>query len=272
MNTKKLEAYITNSFNMTVKDFMRQMVEIKGLVDKEIAEMLNVSIRSVWNIRKEYGLKKAVISLRRFEKRYGPNAITRFKTIIEDPSSSLADVGRHFGFTRENARQIYKKIYGCPYSETYRKKIIIRRVKADSLRLNSSRLIHFREVKDKITDFGLNPKINVKSNSYSLMTENGLRVAFMYTSNLIEVGNRRYFQVNPVSKLKQGCDFFILACLNNGNKNYYVIPNKVMPKKGTMVPASSNGANGKYSQFRDAWHLLTADLNKIAVHKTKYDG
>lgn len=258
MNNKKIEDYITNSFKMTVKDFMRQMVEVKGLVDKEIAEMLNVSIRSVWNIRREYGLKKAGISLRRFEKRYGPNAITRFKTIIEDPSSSLADVGRHFGFSRENARQIYKKIYGFPYTETYKEKVISRRLKADSLKFNSGRLIHFKEVKNKISDIGLNPEVKFKSNSYSLTTENGFRVAVMYTSNLIEVGNKKYFQVNPVSKQKQDCDFFIIACLNNGNKNYYVIPNKVMPKKGTMIQASLNYANGKYSKFRDAWHLLAA--------------
>lgn len=259
MNTKKLEAYITNSFKMTVKDFMRQMVEVKALVDREIAEMLNVSIRSVWNIRREYGLKKVGISLRRFEKSYGPDAVRRFKTIIENPFLSLADVGRHFGFTRENARQIYKKIYVSPYTETYKKKMLVKRLEADSLKFNSGRLIHFREVKDKITDIGLNPKIKFKSNSYSLMTQNGFRLAVMHTSNLIEVGNKRYFQVNPVSKLKQDCDFFILACLNNGNKTHYVIPNKVMPKKGTMIPASSNGANGKYSQFRDAWHLLASN-------------
>ena len=84
MNNKKIEDYITNSFNMTMQDFMRQMVEVKGLVDKEIAEILNVSIRFVWNIRNEYGLKKARASLRRFEKRYGSNAIAKFKIIIEN--------------------------------------------------------------------------------------------------------------------------------------------------------------------------------------------
>jgi hypothetical protein len=258
MNNQKLEAYVKTSFNMPMQDFIKQMVQVKGLFDREIAEMLNISIRSVWNIRKEYGLKKTGISLRRFEKRYGPNAMAEFKAIIKNPSSSLADVGRHFGFSRENARQIYKKIYGKPYSETYKKKVLIRREKADSHKFNSGRLIHFKEVKNKIADIGLNPEIKFKSNSYSLMTENGFKVAVMHTSNLIDVGNKKYFQVNPVGKLKQDCDFFILACLNNGNRTYYVIPNKDMPKNGTMIPALSNDANGKYSRLRDAWHLLAA--------------
>lgn len=256
MKKKKLEAYITNSFNMNVEDFMRQMVEINGLVDKEIAEMLNVSIRSVWNIRKEYRLRKTGITLRRIERRYGPNAISRFKTIIEDPSSSLADVGRHFGFSRENARQIYKKIYGRPYTKTDKKKMLIRRVKADSLKFSSGRLIHFKKVKDKLTNIGLDPKIQNKARSHFLLTKNGLKVGVINTSNLIDVGNKKYFHVNQVRKLREGCDFFILACRNNGNKTYYIIPNKVMPKKGTMIQASSNDTDGKYSLLRDAWHLL----------------
>ncbi len=259
MKKSEIESYVKTSFNMTMQDFMRQMVEVKGLVDKEIAEILNVSIRFVWNIRNEYGLKKARASLRRFEKRYGSNAIGKFKIIIENPSLSLADVGRHFGFTRENARQIYRKIYGRPYAETYKKKILTRREKADSLKFSSGRLIHLKKIKDKLTNIGLDPKIQNKARSHFLLTKNGLRVGVINTSNLVQVGDKIYFQVNRVSKQKQDCDFFIIACLNNGNKHYYVIPNKVMPKKGTMIPASSNNANIKYSQFRDAWHLLVSN-------------
>lgn len=261
MKEKKLEAYVKTSFNMPMQDFIKQMAHVKGLFDREIAEILNISIRSVWNIRKEYGVKKTGISLRRFEKRYGPNAIAEFKAIIKNPSSSLADVGRHFGFSRENARQIYKKIYGKPYTEAYKKKVLIRREKADSHKFNSGRLMQFKEVKNKIADIGLNPEIQNKGKSYFLLINNYLRAGVIKTSKIVEVRNKRYFQVNRVSKLKQGCDFFILACLNNGNKTYYVIPNKDMPKNGTMIPALSNGAHDKYLRFKDAWHLLASNLS-----------
>ena len=99
---------------MTVKDFMRHMAEVRRHADREIADMHNVTIPTVRKIRRRYGIKRTDSSLRLFEQRYGPNAVRSFKRIIEDASSSLADVGRHFGFTREYARQIYKKIYGFP--------------------------------------------------------------------------------------------------------------------------------------------------------------
>ena len=47
--------------------------------------------------------------------------------IIESPHSSLADVARHFGFSREYARQVYKNIYGHPYTKVYREKLEIRK-------------------------------------------------------------------------------------------------------------------------------------------------
>ena len=102
---------------MTVKDFMRHMAEVRCHADREIADMHNVTIptvRKIRKIRRRYGIKRTDSSLRLFEQRYGPKAVRSFKRIIEDASSSLADVGRHFGFTREYARQIYKKIYGFP--------------------------------------------------------------------------------------------------------------------------------------------------------------
>jgi len=265
MKKTELESYVKMSFNMTIKDFMKQRVESDGLVDREIANILDVSIPTARNLRKRYGIKRADSSLRRFERSYGPEAVRRFKCIIEDSSSSLADVGRHFGFTRENARWIYKKIYRSPYTEAYKKKILLRRLKADSLKFSSSRLMHLKKVKDKITNMGLDPTILVEAKSHVLVTNNNLRVAVMYSSKLRQIGNKKYFYANVINKQRQGCDFFILSYLNNGNSTYYIIPNEIMPKKGSMIPVSSNNTNGKYSRFKDAWHLLVS-INSYYSH------
>lgn len=265
MKITELESYVKMSSNMTIKDFMKQRVESDGLVDREIANILGVSIPTVRKLRKWYGIKRADSSLRWFERSYGQGAVRRFKCIIEDSSSSLADVGRHFGFTRENARRIYKKIYRSPYTEAYKKKILLRRLKADSLKFSSSRLRHLKRVKDKITTMGLDPTILVEAKSHVLVTNNNLRVAVMYRSKLLQIKNKKYFPLNVVSKQRQDCDFFILYHLNNGDSTYYIIPNEIMPKKGSMIPISSEDTNGKYSKFKDAWHLLVS-INAYYSH------
>ena len=74
----------------------------------------------------------------------------------------------------------------------------------------------------------------------------------MSSSKLRQIGNKKYFPINAVSKQRRGCDFFILSYLNNGDNSYYIIPNECMPKEGAMIAISSNNTNGKYSRFKDA--------------------
>jgi len=257
MKKTQLESYVKQSFHMTTKDFMKQRVEKDGLTDREISHILHISWSTVGNLRRQFGLKKLPPFYRHFERRYGPGAVKRFKAIIEDPSTSLADVGRSFGFTRETARQIYQKIYGFPYTEAYRQKLLHRRSKADSLKFSSSRrLIHLKTVKDKLTTMGLDPTIVVQGNSHLLVTNNNLRVAVFYNAKLRQTGTKKYFAVKALHKQKQGCDVFILTYLNNGVRGYYIIPNKCMPRKGTLIAISADDTNGKYTRFKDAWHLL----------------
>jgi len=256
MKKTQLESFVKRSFHMTVKDFMKQRVGRDGLADRDIAHILHISASTVGNLLREYGIRRPHPFFRRFERSYGPGAVKRFKAIIEDPSTSLADVGRQFGFTRETARQIYQKIYGFPYTEAYRQKLLRRRSKADSLKFSSRRLIHLKTVKDKLTTMGLNPTIVVQGNSHLLVTNNNLRVAVFYNSKLRQIGTKKYFAVKALHKQKQGCDVFILAYLNKGVRDYYIIPNRYMPKEGTLIAISADDTNGKYTRFKDAWHLL----------------
>jgi hypothetical protein len=256
MKKTQLESFVKRSFHMTVRDFMKQKVERDGLTDTEISHILHIHWSTVGNLRRQFGLKKPHPFFRHFERSYGPGAVRRFKAIIEDPSTSLADVGRSFGFTRETARQIYQKIYGFPYTEAYRQKLLRRRSKPDSLKFSSRRLIHLKTVKDKLTTMGLDPTIVVQGNSHLLVTNNNLRVAVFYNSKLRQTGTKKYFAVKALHKQKQGCDVFILTYLDKGVRGYYIIPNRYMPRKGTLIAISADDTNGKYTQFKDAWHLL----------------
>jgi len=256
MKKMHLEARIKTPSNGSAKDLMRHMAEVRRLSDKEIADVINVSISTVRKTRKRYRIERVDSSLRRFEERYGPDAVRRFKSIIEEPRSSLADVGRHLGFTREYARQIYRKIYGFPYTQTYRNKIALKRLEADSLKFSSGRLLHLKGAKDRIANMGLDPRILIESKAHILKTNNNHAVAVICASKLRRIKNTKYFPVAKLSKQRQACDFFILTCLNNGDSIYYIIPGEVMPRKGALITVSSNNGNNKYSMFKDAWHLL----------------
>jgi hypothetical protein len=67
-------------------------------------------------LRDTFGLKRVNGFSRRFEKRYGEGAIDKFKCLIEDPGNSLAHVAGHFGFSRQYAWEVYRQIYGFPWS------------------------------------------------------------------------------------------------------------------------------------------------------------
>jgi ribosomal protein S24E len=256
MNKAELESYVKRSFHLTLKDFLKQRIEGDGFFDREIADTLHVSISTAHKLRKQYGIKKADTVLKRFETTYGPGAVQLFQDIIEDPSTSLSDVGRSFGFTRENARQVYQKIYGFPYTEAHRQKLLHRRSEADSLKFSSRRLIHLKAVKEKLTAMGLAPTMVFEGNVYLLLTNNNLKVGVLYNGKLRQIGNSQYFAVRPIHKQKQGCDVFILTYLHKGVRGYYIIPHRYIPKDGTMITVSADDTNGKYTRFKDAWDVL----------------
>jgi len=213
MKKPVLESYVKRSFHLTLKDFMKQRIERDGL-----------SIPTVRTLRKEYGIKRADSSLRRFESTYGPGAVRRFKDIIEDPCTSLADVGRSFGFTRENARRIYHKIYGSPYTEAHQKKMLLRRSKPDVLQCPSRR--------DKMTSMGLEPTVVVRAKSHCLVTNNNVRVAVLYSSKLRQIGNKKYLPVSAITKQRRDCDFFIVSyCHNVVTVTTLSSPMRLCPKK-----------------------------------------
>jgi hypothetical protein len=88
-------------------------------------------------VKKIYGIKRSNCFAGRFDKIYGKGSTKTFRRIIESPYSSLAEVARHFGFSREYARQVYMNIYGHPYTKVHREKLEIRRIKKKEVRKRS---------------------------------------------------------------------------------------------------------------------------------------
>jgi len=127
MTKKDLGAYVEDRFGMDLHEFIKYKVEVESLYDYEIARILNVQPAVIGRLRRRFGIKRAKAFPRRFERIYGLNAVETFKKMIGNPDNSLSDVARHFGFSRQNAWQVYKKIYGCPYTEAYKRKRLEKR-------------------------------------------------------------------------------------------------------------------------------------------------
>jgi hypothetical protein len=132
MTKDELADYVEDHFGMEVYEFIKYKVEVESLHDYEIARIMNVKPADIGRLRRNFGIKRANGFPRRFERTYGVGAIETFKRMVEAPGNSLSDVARHFGFSRQNAWQVYKKIYNRPYTEVHQRKLLEKRQKSRS--------------------------------------------------------------------------------------------------------------------------------------------
>jgi excisionase family DNA binding protein len=118
----KLESYVEVQFGTDLYGFIKQKAQVDGLYDHEIASLLKVSHWMITNLRNAYRIKRIDGFPRRFDRRYGKGSVEKFKKMAENPDITLTEIGRHFGFSKEYARQVYQKIYGSAYTEALKKK------------------------------------------------------------------------------------------------------------------------------------------------------
>ena len=125
----KLESYVEAQFGMDLYGFIKQKAQVDGLYDYEIASLLEASDSMITKLRNAYGIKRVNGFSRRFDRKYGKGSVERFKKMAENPDSTLAEIGKHFGFSKEYARQVYKRIYGSAYTEAFKKKRLAKKKK-----------------------------------------------------------------------------------------------------------------------------------------------
>jgi hypothetical protein len=251
-----MEKLVRDRFGVGLYEFIRQKVEVEHLYDYEVATNLNVDGASIGKLRKTFGITRANAFTRRFERTYGNGAVDTFKTIIEDPDNSLTDLANHFGFTRQNARQVYQKVYRRPYTEAFRTKMLARKRKRLEARMKSTRGGALIKITEKIRCLGLMPRVTNKGPAFTILA-NGHKLALRCTSKPLFIGSKRYFRISHGVGSNGPYDFFICVCRNNGNSLHYVIPKGAMPKSGVHLLPEAGPDESKYAQFREAWHLLT---------------
>lgn len=255
MVRKKLESHIRKRFKMNLCEFIRNKVENEKLYDYEIARLLNVSGRLISNLRCFCNTRGDGFT-RRFERRNGEGAVERFKKLIEDPDLSLSDVSNAFGFSREYARQVCRKIYGRPYTEIYKKKRARKKEAqaADRMR-GSKRLGSLMAVKKKMESLGIPSQIKSEGRKYRLVT-NGYKVVLKSSARPTRIGRKEYFRINYTGLDDRDCDFFICLCGDQAEKVHYVIPREALPKCTISLLPQAGPEESKYARFKEAWHLL----------------
>jgi len=256
MTRAELEHDVKHRFGMEIDELIRQKVEVDTLHDHEIAHLLNVHQSRICKLRRDYGIKRANGFLRRFERTYGIGAVETFKELIERLDTSLTDVGRHFGFTREYARHVYKKIYGSPYSGAYeRKRLLKQKKRLAKKRKNAKRAGSLMKVGEKMKSLGLPCNITNKGNSYTIFT-NGYKLGFRISATPTLINKREYFRINNATRPNAQKDFFICLCRKRAEDIYFIIPANVMPKALISLLPDATPEQSKYAQFKEAWHLL----------------
>jgi len=260
MSKTKIESRVKERYGMSLYEFIKQKIEVEALHDYEIASCLGISPSSIGRFRRLFGIGKSNGFARRFERTYGKGAIETFKRIISDTNNSLADVARHFQFSRENARRIYKRIYGCPYTEAYKKKLLERREKKlVEGRGKSGRIGDLMNIMDKMNSMGIASRVTNTGHGRVMLT-NGYKLGLTVAATPVMIGEKHYFRFNNSKCTHQDLDFFICLCKSESVDIHFIIPIKAMPPKCivSLLPTATE-EQSKYTQFREAWHLLSHD-------------
>ena len=252
----ELESCIKDQFGMDPCEFMREKVEEDALYDYEVASILNASTSLIRRFRINCRIHKANGFSKRFERTYGKDEIDEFKKMIENPDNSLADVGKHFKFSREYARQAYKKIYGCSYGESYRSKRLKRRQKrfADKMRTprGDAKLM---KISKKMSSMGI-PFRMLNAGRSPVILNNGYKLQLRMSSTPLKAGKNQYFRINVAKTDNHDFDFFICVCCMKQGDTHFIIPSDVMPKTSITLLPQATPEQSKYARFKESWHLL----------------
>lgn len=256
MTKDRLQSHVENHFGMSLYDFISCRTKVESLRDYEIANILNVNSSLIGRLRKKFGIKRADGFSRRFRHTYGKDALAKFQEIIEKPDTSLSDVARHFGFSRQYASEVYKKIYEHCYREVRTRKRTAKNRNPNNMERTSKQLREISQIKNDMESLGFPARIVKKKYGYFLAT-NGFKLAFRHTSAHRSVGHRKYFHVtNFKGAADFDYDFLIVLCIYREDSTYFVIPRDVVPKHCVSLIPQAGPDESKYSRFKDAWHFL----------------
>lgn len=256
MDIKMIKKHVREKYNMDLAVFLKNKSEEESLYNYEIARMLDIGDSDVRSLKRTFGIKRGSVFKKQFKVKYGSCAVEKFKTMIEDPDTSLADVGRYFGFSREYARQAYMTLNGKPYTETLeRKRTIKKNRKGRDTKKNPVPGV-ISDIITKLTSIGYKPEFMSPGSSYWISVNN-YTILLRSASSPVKTGKQFYFQLSlSKNHIKWEYDFCICILKYEPEDVFYIIPSDELTGYSMSLPASENADGKKYGKYLEAWHLL----------------
>ncbi|MEO0133092.1 MAG: hypothetical protein ABIK73_09245 [candidate division WOR-3 bacterium] len=221
--------------------------------------------------------------IERFDRKYAKKGgFAKLKEMVEN-FATLEEIGRYFGFSRQNAAGIYTSLFGGRYREIQLKRkekvSLSRVVKLQNLderlerlkqmgRLRSfKKTLYVKLVKEEAEKFGLKVEFASAKAFTPKLRINGFLTSISGTDtktvyHIPKDGSPTVYFRFAISFKEHDFSVFVL---DEGNSNYtfYVIPFHEIRDLHliTLRPSYENprrkGRNGsKYVQYRNAWHLF----------------
>ena len=199
------------------------------------------------------------MSTNRLVEKYGQQILKDFDGLFVRQFWNLSDLARKYGFSRERARQIFRKIYGHGYKQIKMEKTIKRMEESDLCSLYLMPRIGSLLLKLEEERLGIRKLANGKFDI------NGHTVRF-YQASATDFGGYGAKHFRPVF-YNDDFEFGIV----NGEGRFYVIPiseftfepslqRRVLYIRATAYSMTNRGRCGTRSRdlerYREAWHLL----------------
>jgi len=225
----------------------------------------------------------------RFDEKYkDKGGFEEFKSMVGE-LKTLEEIGKHFGFSRQNTAGLYRSFFGEPYSKIQRKR---KRKKATEAAKRSTDLnarlkeynvqgkersakktYYTRVVKSQAEKLDIPAELYAKRNAAVRMKLNGhkVNISGTNTETIYHIPRRRkpsiYYRFAITSRPVDFC-IFVLDLGEDEDFDrytYYIIPYDEI-KDLTLITLKDTYSdyrrkkNGdppsKYAKYRNAWHLL----------------
>jgi len=225
----------------------------------------------------------------RFDEKYANDGgFEKFKSMVEE-LRTLEEIGRHFGFSRQNTAGLYRSFFGEPYNKIQgkRKERRAKEIKRRSTDLES-RLLEYEKlgkdrsakktfytkvIKEKAEILGMKVELHAKRNSAVRIRINGnlINISGTNTETIYHIPRKRrpsiYYRFAITSRPVDYCIFVLDLGEDEDEERYtyYIIPYEMI-KNLTLITLKDRYSdyrrkrNGdppsKYAKFRNAWHQL----------------
>jgi len=244
---RHLEKVTQRRFGKPLRAFLKEMIEDRCLYNYQVAEMLHTKRAKIGALCREFGLSRRNGFKKRFEEKYGPGSVEAFQRLSARPDTTLRDIARRFGFSRQYAWVVYEKICGTPYSTAFQEKRRLRRNekqrKERAKRLRSKKLLGFRQMEKELKVRGTPARLVRQGKSYRLVTEQGI-LNLKYTERPVTIGKKQYFNFLNAGCTETDCDFCICRCKDLERSIHYIIPTDVMPARAISLPPQAQSEIG----------------------------